>query len=365
LVAVTVGTLVPGFPLVSRATADTWSGTWARTELPGKHLLLTQTGSTVSGHYDWNDASGHLSGQVHGATLSGGFNETHYQGTYSLTLGAGHCRNAAAPTRCFEGSAQVTNKDTGFMGSSAFDGTCVAGPCLQNGTATPPPPTVQVVSSPTGFDKTVQARAPHPGNGVTNDSPPLGAATSASADLSGLTPDEIAVVPYLVPGLKQHCFMNFLGGVLGESYTAAEPAADSPTGIAFKQKFIVESLPKALSQLAWCLAYVDSLAEAATHASSQSGDHPPAGAAAAACGAIDVTLTIHGHGSNAKAKASHRAPAGVHESCSITGGKLQIKLRSTSHKPLSQSLGSRLHLLVFRDRRATSAGPLSFRYHKG
>jgi hypothetical protein len=39
-------------PSVAVAAGDTWEGTWERTELPGKHLFLTQTGSMVNGHYD-------------------------------------------------------------------------------------------------------------------------------------------------------------------------------------------------------------------------------------------------------------------------------------------------------------------------
>jgi hypothetical protein len=102
---------------------DTWSGTWDRTELPGKHLFLTQTGSMVSGHYDWNDASGTVSGTVSGATLTGSFTENHYQGTFTLTLSG----------KSFSGSYTATNRDTGFTGPGPFNGTCSAGPCQNNG----------------------------------------------------------------------------------------------------------------------------------------------------------------------------------------------------------------------------------------
>jgi hypothetical protein len=121
-----------GFPLGSYGRArsnDTWSGTWARVEIAG-NLILTQTGSTVAGHYTWNDGSGTVSGTVSGATFTGGFNETHYQGSFVLTLSG----------KTFSGSYTGKNKDTGGDISGSFNGNCIAGACLKNG-ATPTPPT--------------------------------------------------------------------------------------------------------------------------------------------------------------------------------------------------------------------------------
>ena len=122
------------FPLGSygRSTAgNTWSGTWSRAEdgVAGS-LILVQSGNSVSGHYTWNDGSGRVSGTVSGATFTGGFNETHYQGSFVLTLAG----------KTFTGSYTGKNKDTNGPISGPFDGTCIAGPCLQNGAPPPPPP---------------------------------------------------------------------------------------------------------------------------------------------------------------------------------------------------------------------------------
>jgi uncharacterized Zn-binding protein involved in type VI secretion len=107
------------------AAGETWSGTWAREEVSG-NLILTQTGTTVTGHYTWNDGSGTVSGTVSaaGQDFSGSFNETHYKGTFSLTLrGTG---------TTFTGTYDGINKDTGGSISGPFTGQCIAGPCLQN-----------------------------------------------------------------------------------------------------------------------------------------------------------------------------------------------------------------------------------------
>ena len=124
--------LLLAFPLGSygRAAADTWSGTWSRAEdgVSGT-LTLVQSGSAVSGSYTWN-TGGTVAGSVSGATFTGSFSETHYEGTFVLTLSA---------TK-FTGSYSGKNRDTGGDISGPFDGTCAAGDCLQNGAAPPPPP---------------------------------------------------------------------------------------------------------------------------------------------------------------------------------------------------------------------------------
>jgi hypothetical protein len=118
------------FPLASGAeTRDIWSGTWSRAEdgVNG-NLILVQTGASVSGHYTWNDGSGRVSGTVSGAMFTGGFNETHYQGSFVLKLSA----------KSFTGSYTGKNKDTGGPISGPFDGTCSSGPCSSNGAAAQP-----------------------------------------------------------------------------------------------------------------------------------------------------------------------------------------------------------------------------------
>lgn len=336
----------------SAASADTWTGTWHRSDVAVGDLFLSQSGNAVSGHYNWNPPGGSVSGTVSGNTFTGGFNEAHYSGSFVLTLSG----------KAFSGSYSGMNKDTGGPVSGPFTGTCIAGPCLQNGTSTLPPPSVQSAPSPSGFNKAVTVPAPSPGNAIADNSPPLGNATSVTADLEGLTPDEIAFVPFLAPRLRWQCFLNFYNGIFGTTEPKFEKSADGRWD--FRYKLVVASLPKALSQLAGCLAYVDALTQAAVSAHRTIGDHPSASTAAAGCGTINVGLAIQGHGSKAKGKTSHGAPPGVRETCSIRGGKLVMSLKAGSGKHLSQVVGSTLHLVVLRDRRAGSAGPLSFSYHK-
>jgi hypothetical protein len=157
-VACLMGALVLGVSYgscVAAAVGDTWEGTWERTELPGKHLLLTQTGSAVSGSYDWNDASGRvLEGKVSGATLTAGFRETHYEGSFTLTLAG----------KKFTGSYTGKNRETGGSIEGPFDGKCVAGACRSNGAPPSPAATpVTPASTPPTLGKRTLYEAPAPG----------------------------------------------------------------------------------------------------------------------------------------------------------------------------------------------------------
>ena len=125
-----VGALVFAFSYgssVAAAAGDTWEGTWERTELPGKHLFLTQTGSAVHGHYDWNDASGVFGGTVSGAKLEASFTENRYEGSATLTISG----------TTFTGKYTGTNRETGGPIEGSFNGRCIAGACLGNGGSPP------------------------------------------------------------------------------------------------------------------------------------------------------------------------------------------------------------------------------------
>ena len=102
--------------------ADTWSGTWERTEIPGTTLTLSQSASgQVSGTWTWNDATGKVTGTSKDGTLKGTFAESCCAGSLELHLGA----------KSFSGSYSCTS---GCNGTGPFSGTCKAGACLQNGT---------------------------------------------------------------------------------------------------------------------------------------------------------------------------------------------------------------------------------------
>ena len=113
------------------SVGSTWSGTWSRAEdgVQGD-LILTQSGSSVSGRYTWNDGTGRVSGTVRGDVLSGAFNETHYRGAFQLRLSG----------KSFTGTYSGENKDTGGSISGPFDGQCVSGACLENGSSQPSEP---------------------------------------------------------------------------------------------------------------------------------------------------------------------------------------------------------------------------------
>jgi hypothetical protein len=154
---------------VTAAAGETWEGTWERAELPGKHLFLTQTGSQVSGHYDWNDASGVLGGNVSGATLIASFTENRYEGSATLTLAG----------KKFSGSYTGKNRETGGPIEGPFDGTCVAGACLSNGA---PAPSVTSTAVPPSLGKTTLYEAPAAGATASN---PLPKVAKKSRELEG------------------------------------------------------------------------------------------------------------------------------------------------------------------------------------
>jgi hypothetical protein len=154
---------------VTAAAGDTWEGTWERAELPGKHLFLTQAGAQVSGHYDWNDASGVFGGKVSGATLTASFTENRYEGSATLTLAG----------KKFSGSYTGKNRETGGPIEGPFNGTCVTGSCLSNGA---PAPSVSSTSTPPALGKTTLYEAPAAGATASN---PLPKVAKKSRELEG------------------------------------------------------------------------------------------------------------------------------------------------------------------------------------
>ena len=130
----------------------------------------------MSGHYTWNDGSGTVSGTVAGSKFNGGFSETHYSGSFTLTLSG----------NSFTGSYTGKNKDTSGDVSGPFDGRCIAGPCLKNGgtspstgttTGTTPAPGTLVITSASGE---ISARGP---DGKWHAVPP-GATLDATQEIS-------------------------------------------------------------------------------------------------------------------------------------------------------------------------------------
>jgi hypothetical protein len=156
--------------IVTAAAGDTWEGTWERAEIPGKRLFLRQTGSQVSGRYDWNDATGTLrEGKVSGASLTAGFTETRYEGSFTLTLTG----------KTFSGKYTGKNRETGAPIEGPFNGTCVEGACMSNGA---PAPSVTPISTPPSIGKTTLYAAPAPG---ADASYPLPKIAKGARDLEG------------------------------------------------------------------------------------------------------------------------------------------------------------------------------------
>ena len=96
--------------------------------------------------YTWNDGSGRVSGTVSGAMFTGGFNETHYQGSFVLNLSG----------KRFTGSYTGKNKDTGGAISWAAS-TVVASPDRASTNGAAPPATTTTGTTP-GARRRIAAR---------------------------------------------------------------------------------------------------------------------------------------------------------------------------------------------------------------
>jgi hypothetical protein len=159
------------------------------------------------------------------------------------------------------------------------------------------------------------------------------------------------------------CYTNFLAGIF--SRTELKLTRDADGSYSSKYEQIVAGVPKALSDLAICLAYVDALQAAAAKVNGGSADTRSARVANVGCGGLSATVVTKGRGRKLKAKITHGRVKGVHVACNAIGGRLAITVSTGSSKPLSKLVGSRLHLLVLRGKRDTSGGNLTFSYHKG
>ena len=105
---------------------DTWSGQWYWTT-ETQTVFLTQSGSTVSGHFNLGDGPATLSCKVSGPTCSGAYDEDHFTVTFAITIRG----------KTFTGNWEATNKATGAKNGGPFNATCTAGPCLQNSAQAP------------------------------------------------------------------------------------------------------------------------------------------------------------------------------------------------------------------------------------
>ena len=119
---------------------DTWSGTWTTTWTGGSNgaavMLLSQSGSSVTGTYD--HLTGTIAGTVSGNTLSGAWTQSNDRGTITVTLDA--------TGRSWSGTW------TGSGGGGTWTGTCTDGACAGNlaasSSTTAPPPVGALAASP-------------------------------------------------------------------------------------------------------------------------------------------------------------------------------------------------------------------------
>jgi hypothetical protein len=337
------GGLVLAFPFSSlgqSSSVGTWSGTWERGEIPGKTMTLVQNGSTVSGSYNWNDASGHIGGTASGATLSGGFNETHYEGGFTLTMvGPSEACPSGTHHPCFTGSYTGKNRDTGGAISGSFTGSCVAGDCLSNGTV--------VVPTPSAYDQTVTAADPPPGGTAIIDSPALAGLGAITVNVGGFSQDDL----FVLAALRRLCYVNFvrrLVVLIGGAFNKTDEnfAANVPVLLLFAQ-----------ARLDYCVAAVDAI--------EAEGPAPPAAdIARASCPTTGFALSTTGSGANTRLRSIRLAGLkSLQVSCARHAGSLRLTLATSGHTKLSRIFGSTLQLAIARSRHDPVSGRLSVRFH--
>jgi hypothetical protein len=335
----------------SAALADTWEGTWERTELPGKHLFLTQTGSAVSGSYDWNDASGRvLEGKVSGATLTAGFKETHYEGSFILTLAG----------KRFSGSYTGKNRDTGGSIEGPFDGTCVAGACLANGAPLPesgaPAPTV--VAAPSSWNATSAAVGVLPGGAAASASPPLGNTLRATATAYGLDPEDVAYA--LLKSAKAYCYLKAARRLAQAAYHDQAELLTLKERDALQPALLNVGFFEVGFELTDCLALAERAV--AEELAATASVHPTAAAACPLTGVQIKAKRINGKRRTVGFAIASDKDVAV--SCSYKAGVLTLRVASRSGKPLRRLIGPRLAIGVAHSRRRPTE-KVSFRYHKG
>src|SRR3954468_11676458 len=163
--AVLAGASAP--PAAAQEPTFTWTGTWSSTF---GDMTLTESGSTVEGTYTYDQ--GHLVGDVSGRTLVGRWDEAPTRtgptdaGPMELTL-------QATDLKSFVGQWRHDGDTDWYPGG--WNGTCVAGPCLQNGTPSVPPVRPQPAPAPAipGLGPDVVFAAPQPQQPTPLKSPPL------------------------------------------------------------------------------------------------------------------------------------------------------------------------------------------------
>jgi hypothetical protein len=356
------------FPLGSyghAGAASTWNGTWARgAEGPAGNLILLQIGTTVTGHYTWNDGSGTVSGSVSGATFTGGFNETHYEGSFVLTL--------SAYGKAFSGSYSGTNRDTNGDISGPFTGTCIGGDCLHNGAAAPPP------GAPP---------PPPPGQSTTISEPKPGTASSTvGVDQGDPTCSEAFRAFAAAPGCKETVTVTDSAGNLngtavvapgGAEQTAGQAVAacwligpdaietsnaaarsrlDEILGNPYTSRLFEKAGPDAL--LVACMGLVQAMYDGV-----KSLREP---AAAGSCVARPVALAIRTKNGKVSLAPASLPPGGVRYGCGGSGGSEKITIAAPSRAVITAAFGSRLRLGVVRGKNAPArAAMLTFAFSGG
>ena len=218
------------------------------------------------------------------------------------------------------------------------------------GAAAIPPPVV--APTPTAFDQKVSVPAPAPGGVALGKSPPLGNAKSVTATTGGLTVEDVQVIA----GLRHACYADFITGL---SLTRKfQPTLKIVNGRIEHELFtdIEANVPQLLSNLAFCLAFVDAF-ETAARASARSA----VAVDAAACHGFGATVTKVGH----RAKNRLIRTGALRVRCKRVAGGLAVTYSTRSHQPLRRIVGSRLRVGVFRGAKDPAGGQLTFSYHKG
>ena len=218
-------------------------------------------------------------------------------------------------------------------------------------------PEVKSIPAPAGFDTTISRPAPAPGDAAATKSPPLGDAKTVTATVQGLSAEDAVVLA----GLKKACYSNFVRALTPPKEAKIRIIKDRIESY-YEQPEV--DVPKALSDLTFCLAFAEALVIEAAN-SSTNGSDPGAAGARARCRGAGVKYTLEGTGRNTKVKSLRLTSGKLRVSCKRVRNGLKIKYSTESGGPLRRAVGKRLRLVVMRSEDDPPGGKLSFRYHKG
>ena len=217
-----------------------------------------------------------------------------------------------------------------------------------------PPPTFEIVPTPSAYGQTVAAPAPAPGGAAVLTSPALAMFGAVNAPVS-VDVEGLSVRDQVIANVHHECFVQFVKAIRGLAAARMQIQWSDAW-----QELFEQSQNRAIANLASCLAYAD--------AYEQQLYAPSPDFARVSCAETAIKLTITGSGSGARVKSFHFGdPASpLRVVCRCHPGGITVSVSTRSRRALlSNVVGSRLRIGIVRAKSDTGGGQLSVTFNHG